>query len=144
MKRRRVYDKEMAIRQILLMVLDGAAVAVSSVMALLLRFNLSFAEIQDPYLENVWRTLAPNVLTVLVVFWFFRLYHSVWRYAGMYELQQIILATVAVTVLQLFGSNFAGVRMPRSYWFLYAGVLILIMSLRLSRRAKARPLQRLL
>lgn len=143
MKRRRVYDKEMALRQILLMVLDGAAVAVSSVMALLLRFNLSFAEIQDPYLENVWRTLAPNVLTVLVVFWFFRLYHSVWRYAGMYELQQIILATVAVTVLQLFGSNFAGVRMPRSYWFLYAGVLICVtvmtrFSYRIMRRIKKR------
>ena len=143
MKRRRVYDKEMAIRQILLMVLDGAAVAVSSVMALLLRFNLSFAEIQEPYLENVWHTLAPNVLTVLVVFWFFRLYHSVWRYAGMYELQQIILATVTVTVLQLFGSNLAGVRMPRSYWFLYAGVLICVtvmtrFSYRIMRRIKKR------
>ncbi|MBR6536505.1 MAG: polysaccharide biosynthesis protein [Lachnospiraceae bacterium] len=126
MKTKRVWDKELILRQLLLIVLDAAAVTVSSVMALLLRFNLSFKEIQEPYLENVWQTLLPNVLTVLVVFWLFRLYHSVWRYAGLYELQQIVLAVVAVTFLQFAGMTLAGVRMPRSYWFLYAGVLICV------------------
>ena len=98
MKGKRFHDKELIVRQFLLMVLDAAAVVVSSVMALLLRFNLSFEEIQEPYLENIWQTMVPNILTVLVAFWFFRLYHSVWRYAGMYELQQIVLASVTVTL----------------------------------------------
>ena len=126
MKTKRVWDKELILRQVLLIVLDAAAVTASSVMALLLRFNLSFKEIQEPYLENVWQTLLPNILTVLVVFWLFRLYHSVWRYAGLYELQQIVLAVVAVTFLQFAGMTLAGVRMPRSYWFLYAGVLVFV------------------
>ena len=98
MKTKRFHDKELILRQLLFMVLDAASVVVASVMALLLRFNLSFKEIQEPYLEQVWQTMVPNILTVLVVFWFFRLYHSVWRYAGMYELQQIVLASVTVTV----------------------------------------------
>ncbi|MCH5272590.1 MAG: polysaccharide biosynthesis protein [Lachnospiraceae bacterium] len=119
--RRRIHDKELILRQILMMILDAAAVAAASVFALLLRFN--FEKIQEPYLENVWQTLLPNILTVIVVFWFFRLYHSVWRYAGIYELQQIVISVLVVTLLQLFGMGLGGLRMPRSYWFLYAGAL---------------------
>jgi len=141
MNRKHFFDKQMILRQIFLMILDGVSVMAASLGALLLRFELSFQYIQEPYLENVWKTLLPNVLTVIVVFWFFRLYHSVWRYAGMYELQQIILAAVTATLLQLLGLHLADVRMPRSYWFLYAGVLVCLFllirfSYRSSRRAK--------
>ena len=143
MKGKRFHDKELVFRQMLLMVLDAAAVVASSVMALLLRFNLSYKEIQEPYLENVWSMMVPNVLTVLVVFWLFRLYHSVWRYAGMYELQQIVCASVTVTAVQLGASFLTKLPMPRSYWFLYAGVLVCVtvvtrFSYRLARRAKKR------
>ncbi|MBP3617971.1 MAG: polysaccharide biosynthesis protein [Lachnospiraceae bacterium] len=141
MKGKQVHDKELIFRQILLMILDMAAVVASSMMALLLRFNLSYQEIQAPYLENMWSMLVPNVLTVLVVFWFFRLYHSVWRYAGMYELQQIVCASVTATVIQLGASFLTKMLMPRSYWFLYAGVLVCVtvmtrFSYRIARRAK--------
>ncbi len=123
---KRVHDKELILRQLLLVILDAAAVAASSVLALMLRIEFSFEKIQGPYLENIWRILLPNILTVLVVFWFFRLYHSVWRYAGMYELQQIVMAVLAVTLLQLLGMSLLELKMPRSYWFLYAGVLTCI------------------
>lgn len=138
---KRVHDKELILRQILLMILDAAAVAASSVLPLMLRIDFSLDKIQGPYLENVWQTLLPNILTVFVTFWFFRLYHSVWRYAGIYELQQIVMAVLTVTLLLLFGMNLAGLRMPRSYWFLYAGVLTCItvvtrFSYRFARRMK--------
>lgn len=123
---KRVHDKELILRQLLLVILDAAAVAASSVLALMLRIEFSFEKIQGPYLENIWRILLPNILTVLVVFWFFRLYHSVWRYAGMYELQQIVMAVLTVTLLQLLGMSLLNLKMPRSYWFLYAGVLTCI------------------
>lgn len=138
---KRVHDKELILRQILLMILDAAAVAASSVLPLMLRIDFSLDKIQGPYLENVWQTLLPNILTVFVTFWFFRLYHSVWRYAGIYELQQIVMAVLTVTLLLLFGMNLAGLRMPRSYWFLYAGILTCItvvtrFSYRFARRMK--------
>ncbi len=143
MKGKKFHDKELVFRQILIMVLDVAAVVASSLMALLLRFNLSFAEIQEPYLEHAWNMMVPSVLTVIVIFWFFRLYHSVWRYAGMYELQQIVCASITATVLQLLASFLTKMLMPRSYWFLYAGVLVCItvvtrFSYRIARRAKKR------
>lgn len=123
---KRVHDKELILRQILLMILDAATVVVSSVLPLMLRFDFSFEKIEGSYLENVWQTLLPNILTVFLVFWFFRLYHSVWRYAGIYELQQIVMAVLTVTLLLLLGMSLAELRMPRSYWFLYAGVLTCI------------------
>ncbi len=126
MDRKIIHDKGLILRQIFFMVLDVGAVIASSIGALLLRFNLSFKEIQAPYLENAWQLMLPNVLATLVIFWFFRLYHSVWRYVGMYELQQIVLASVTSTLAQLLASAIARVYMPRSYWFLYVGVLVFI------------------
>ncbi len=138
-----VHDKGLILRQIFFMVLDVAAVIASSIGALLLRFNLSFKEIQAPYLENAWQLMLPNVLATLIIFWFFRLYHSVWRYVGMYELQQIVLASVTSTLVQLLASVIARVNMPRSYWFLYVGVLVFVtvvtrFSYRIMRRMKKR------
>ena len=126
MNKKTIHDKGLILRQVFFMVLDVGAVIASSIGALLLRFNLSFKEIQAPYLENAWQLMLPNVLATLVIFWFFRLYHSVWRYVGMYELQQIVLASVTSTLVQLLASAIARVYMPRSYWFLYVGVLVFI------------------
>ena len=143
MNKKIIQDKGLILRQIFFMVLDVGAVIASSIGALLLRFNLSFQEIQAPYLENVWQLMLPNVLATLVIFWFFRLYHSVWRYVGMYELQQIVLASVTSTLVQLLASTIAKVYMPRSYWFLYVGVLVCITVVtrffyRIVRRVKKR------
>jgi len=143
MNKKIIFDKGLILRQVFFMVLDVGAVIVSAIGALLLRFNLSFKEIQAPYLENAWQLMLPNVLATLVIFWFFRLYHSVWRYVGMYELQQIVLASVTSTLVQLLASAVAKVYMPRSYWFLYVGVLVFVtvvtrFSYRILRRAKKR------
>ncbi len=120
------HDKELILRQLLLMVLDAVGICLSAVLALLLRFNLSFKEIHSPYLENIWKALPLCVIATIVVFWFFKLYRSVWRYAGFYEVQQIVLAVVLSTVLKIVGMRITGLHMPRSYWFLYAGVLIFV------------------
>lgn len=119
-------DRELILRQMLLIVLDAVGIFAASMIALLLRFNLSFKEILEPYLENAWKALPFCIVVSIIVFWFFKLYHSVWRYAGFYEVQQIVLAVVLSTVLKVVGMKLAGLRMPRSYWFLYAGALIFI------------------
>ena len=62
---KRVHDKELILRQFLLVILDAAAVAVSSVLALMLRIEFSFEKIQGPYLENIWQTLLPDRKSVV-------------------------------------------------------------------------------
>lgn len=143
MKGNRFTDKELILRQLLLIVLDAISVTIASGMGLLLRFEFSIEKIQSPYLENVWKALIPNILTALIIFWLFRLYHSVWRYAGMHELQQIVFSVLTITVVQLIGMSIANLSMPRSYWFGFAGVLICLtmmsrFSYRYFRRIKKR------
>lgn len=117
-------DKDLILRQLFFLMLDAFSVVLASVLALWIRFDFSIEKIDNVYLEQVWLVMIPNVLLVLVVYWFFKLYHSVWKYASIYELQNIVLAGTAVTLLQLFGMTILEVHMPRSYWFLYVGLQI--------------------
>ena len=136
-------DKEMFFRQLFFVLLDIISVFCASMMALWIRFDFSIAKIDKVYLEHVWQTMVPNMLMVLAVYWLFRLYRSVWKYAGLYELQRVFMAGSVATVIQLLGLTVADIKMPRSYWFLYAGLLIAAtvctrFSYRIFRRLKSK------
>ena len=118
------HDKDMIFRQLFLVLLDVITVICASTMALWVRFDFSIMKIDEQYLDKVWLTMLPNIVLVLVVYWLFKLYGSVWKYASIYEMQNIFLAGISVTVLQLIGMSIAKINMPRSYWFLYAAFLI--------------------
>ncbi|MGN0504937.1 MAG: polysaccharide biosynthesis protein [Lachnospiraceae bacterium] len=138
-----LHDKELLFRQLFLVILDVMTVICASTMALWIRFDFSISKIEGDYLEHVWQTMLPNIFLVLVIYWVFRLYRSVWKYAGLYELQNIVLAGVVSTLLQLLGFTVAGIRMPRSYWFLYGAILtgitvVVRFSYRLFRYLKSR------
>ena len=122
----KLHDRELLLRQICLLLLDALATFAAGMFGLLLRFDLDFTKIQEPYFDQMWMTLVPNIITVLVVYWLFRLYHSVWRSAGYYEIQMIFLAGAVATLLQLLGMTLLGMKMPRSYWFLYFAVLVIL------------------
>lgn len=118
-------DKELVFRQLFLIILDIITVICASTMALWVRFDFSINKIDAVYLEQVWLCIVPNILVVLVVYWIFKLYKSVWKYASIYELQNIVAAGIIVTLLQLVEMTIiSNLYMPRSYWFLFAGFLI--------------------
>ena len=118
-------DSDLILRQLFLVVLDILTVLCASTMALWVRFDFSIEKIEDMYLEQVWLCMVPNVLMVLAVYWLFKMYRSVWKYASIYELKNIVFAGITTTLLQLFGMTVvAELRMPRSYWFLFCGILI--------------------
>ena len=139
---KRLFSKDLLLRQVFLVVADILTVIAASSMALWVRFDFSVAKIEEIYLDYIWAGMVPNVLGVIVTYWFFHLYRSVWKYAGVYELQHILFAGVTSTLTQLAGFAIAGFRMPRSYWFLYAGALIAITTIvrfayRMLRRIKS-------
>lgn len=117
-------DKDLIFRQLFLILLDIITVICASTMALWVRFDFSITKIDAVYLEQVWMCIVPNILLVLVVYWIFKLYKSVWKYASIYELQNIVAAGIIVTLLQLVEMTvISNLYMPRSYWFLFAGFL---------------------
>lgn len=85
--------------RLLLMVYDFAAVIVSFGIALWLRFDCKVTSVEPQYLTTYTKTIIIYALFCLVVFWFLRLYKSIWRFASYSELLRVILATVVTGVI---------------------------------------------
>jgi len=103
---------------ILLVLYDMAAVNVSYFLALWVRFECQFSDIPKVYL-NVFLKFAPvYTLLCVVVFWFCRLYSSVWRFASYNELLRIIVATAVIFVIQVVGTAILFRIMPIAYYAL--------------------------
>lgn len=104
--------------------LDVVAVNAAYFLALLIRFyvNFEFRPTVTHYLTD-FCTFAP-IYTVccVIIFAAFRLYGGMWRYAGLNDLNRIIAATVASTVVQVAGTVLIVGRMPVTYYFI--GTLI--------------------
>ncbi|MBO6193582.1 MAG: polysaccharide biosynthesis protein [Clostridiales bacterium] len=91
--------------------------------AFLLRFDFQFSVIVKNYI-HAYQLVVPTVaLVALVVFWCFKLYHSIWSYASLDELIRMILAW---GVLGLLGLTFVivdtsingGRTVPISVWIM--------------------------
>ena len=102
--------------QLLLMVYDFAAVIVSFGIALWLRFDCKVTSVEPQYLTTYTKTIIIYALFCLVVFWFLRLYKSIWRFASYSELLRVILATVVTGVIYTGSLLVFNLHMPISYY----------------------------
>ncbi len=116
-------------RRIVLVLFDIMTACVAGVIPLWIRFELNFNDIPNVYLESVWNFMLINVVITLIVFYMFRLYHSLWAFAGTAEAQNIVAACFLCAVLNFLGMNLLKYPIPRSYYFMYALVLTGIITL---------------
>ena len=104
----------------LLMVYDALSLAFSYFIALWLRFDLRYTTIDYPYLE-AWKHFLPlYILFSLAVFWYLKLYKSIWRFASYSELLRVSVATIISALFHTVGITFLYIRMPISYYFIGA------------------------
>lgn len=102
--------------RLLLMVYDFIAVIVSFGIALWLRFDCKVTSVEPQYLTNYTKTIIIYALFCLVVFWFLRLYKSIWRFASYSELMRVILATVVTGVIYTGSLLIFNLHMPVSFY----------------------------
>lgn len=102
--------------RLLLTVYDFIAVIVSFGIALWLRFDCKVTSVEPQYLTNYTKTIIIYALFCLVVFWFLRLYKSIWRFASYSELMRVILATVVTGVIYTGSLLVFNLHMPVSYY----------------------------
>lgn len=102
--------------RLLLMVYDFIAVIVSFGIALWLRFDCKVTSVEPQYLTTYTKTIIIYALFCLVVFWFLRLYKSIWRFASYSELMRVILATVVTGVIYTGSLLIFNLHMPVSYY----------------------------
>ena len=100
----------------MLMAYDFLAVTVSYFAALWIRFDCRFSMIDDKYLQAYYRTILIYAGFCIVVFWFLRLYKSIWRFASYAEIQRVIYATVITGIVHAVYMTKFVLRMPISYY----------------------------
>lgn len=80
----------------LLLVFDIILINTSLIMAYILRFDLlttwSLNNIPEHFIDEIPLLILVSTLVKIITYFAFRLYSSLWRYAGTYELTKIIIA----------------------------------------------------
>jgi Predicted nucleoside-diphosphate sugar epimerases len=107
-------------RALLLIVLDAILINISIIIGLFLRFSLdeSYLKIPAGDMNRYYSSAIVVTLIFIIVFYFFKLYSSLWRYASVNELISIVMATsVAVVLSYIYGLIF-GIQMPRSIYII--------------------------
>lgn len=86
--------------------------------ALWIRFNFQFGEIPRLYMLGYAFSMPFWITSTVVVYYAARLYHSIWSFAGIHELERIIFAHVALIPIYFVGAWFMGLHMPTTYYFM--------------------------
>lgn len=131
-----IQDRKLLINRLILVGYDILAVLFSEIFALLIRFEFDYSQIPKMYLTETRRLCWIVIVVTLGIFFVFRLYTILWKFAGALEFLNIIFAVLISMMSQIMIYAFFDIRMPRSYYVLYAGSLIVLVALaRYSYRA---------
>jgi FlaA1/EpsC-like NDP-sugar epimerase len=137
MKKRNL-NYQLLYRRTSLMIYDVASVLVASFLAIAMRYEFEYDMIPPYFVETIVRFLPFNIVCTLIIFYIFRLYHSLWAFAGENELQNIVVAcflSSAVNGVGLYVVRVQPKAVPDSYYFMYTFLLItLIFASRFSYR----------
>ncbi len=124
-------EKNMWMRRITLMLTDICVVILASAGALLVRFEFGKEPIPDYYINVLWEMLPLMLPVAIAVFSFFRLYTTLWYYAGATELLYLTSACIVDallnTVMVLLVYRHEEYPLPRSWYFLYGALLLIMM-----------------
>ncbi len=121
---KRVMNTKLMTRRSFLIAYDIMAVCLACIAPLWIRYEFHYNEIPSYFVNSVWHMMPFSVILTLVVFWVLRLYHSLWAYAGVTEMQNIVVACFVSAALQGVGLAILHDPVPRSYYFIYAFVLM--------------------
>lgn len=93
MTQHKPWDRIKVTRIFLLLLLDILLINLSSFLALFTRMELDLtALLESGFLDSIYRYALMDTVCTILIFWFFRLYNSLWAYAGTNELTRIAAA----------------------------------------------------
>lgn len=116
-KEPRLLDLQWVRRALLLFWGDVVIIIMASVGALIARFDFSYSSIDAVYLDSMYHYLPIHIFTTVVIFYFCRMYHSLWKFISIHELGYIILANTISFFMQIIGYCLFQYPIPKSYFF---------------------------
>ena len=111
-------------RLALLVLVDILLITISGFLALYIRYDFRFGNMEMRYVDFEIKYLAANLIITILLFVLFKLYRSVWRFASTTELLNVIGACSASILIQIVLMAFLGMRMPVSYYLMKYVLLI--------------------
>ncbi len=100
------------VRIVGLMVADCLVVLFSYFLALLLRFDFVFSNFSEHWLSGYLVLMPFYCAGTVLIFFLFRLYHSIWAYASTQELARILLAYAVIIFVHIIEIVCLPSRMP--------------------------------
>ena len=123
-------------RATLIVIADIFVVLFSYFAALFIRFEFSLANIPTVYLETYLWMMPLWCLLTWVVFYIFKLYHSIWSFVSIDEAITVVKAYAVIFVVFSICGLLLDFNMPRSYYAIgFILSFLLHMSVRFSYRA---------
>ena len=121
------------IRIAMFIVLDILAITMCSFLAIGLRFD--FHDIPNIYIDYIYNYLLIDSIIIVAIFSIFKIYKSMWSYASITELINIILACSSYELIEFIYKQIININMPRSYYLIKLILLyVFISSIRYSYR----------
>lgn len=112
--------------KILFLILDICIINISSFFGLFLRFNLTFRDMPLEYVNSVRSIMPINTVVTILIFAVFRLYTTLWRFASLNEMINVIGACMISVVANVVFYLFAYHPIYRSYFVLYGATLFML------------------
>ncbi len=119
---------QLLVRRIFLVITDIILINGSVFLSLIMRFEINIASVPEEYIQKYIVNVIPFTIVTLIIFWCFRMYHSLWQYASIAELYKIVEACVVAELAHLCVTSFMGWMLPRSCYFTSGVFLIVAMS----------------
>ncbi len=104
---------------------DLICVFMSFFAALWIRFDFMFEAVVTGYLNDYLWTASLYSISTIVVFYFFSLYNSVWRFVSESELIREMAAFTILFFVFIIQALILGVSLPRSYYVMGTGLSFL-------------------
>ena len=106
------------IRLLTIAVLDILLITASGGIALLARFDFSFRQLPDQYMD-IWLEFLPaQILIMLGIFLLRKMYYYVWRSVSAYDALNMIASVLLAFGVSAAVGLAAGYRLPRSVYFI--------------------------
>lgn len=105
-------------KALLLCVADVLIIMGSYFMALFLRFDFQLDMIPEEYLAGYLWSMPFWIVSTIVVYYIYKLYHSIWAFVSITELKRLTLADLVLIPVYIIGARFMELHMPKSYYFM--------------------------
>ena len=103
-------------RMMIIGILDVLSILCSYFFALFLRFDMRFSNIDPDFLLGYQNSILIWCAVSIAVFYFCRLYHSIWSQVSLAELQMIFKAYLILVPVYFALDKLTHLYMPRSYY----------------------------